>query len=1294
MKKRKRELNTEDLYKPLQSQESELLGDQLENYWTNEVTRATAKKQTPSLMRALLKMIIYDFFFSGLPLLFYTTLSVIQPIFLSDLLRNMSDPNNTPTNIQMRYVYGGCIIIVTLIRIFLFNHFNALNFILGMKIRIACCSLLNRKMLKLSHAAMGQITAGHLVNLLSNDVNRFDIGLPFVQYFWVMPIQLIIGIVIVWYQVGVSAITGIVAMVIITIPIQGFLGKLSSKYRLKVANRTDTRVKHMSEIIGGIQVIKMYAWEKPFELLIDAKRRHEVSGVKKSAILKAIYLGLIVFTDRVSLFITIVCYTLFGFNITSDMVFSLAQFFNVMQMSMAIGFPMGVNMGAEIYVSIKRIQEYLLLEENPVIAPQQNKSSKNNKECGVILKNINASWGPSSEWSLKNINLNIQSGSLCTVIGSVGAGKSSILHLIIKELLPSSGSLKVGGNISYASQEPWLFVSTVRENILFGNPYDKDRYRDVVRVCALESDFKQFPYGDKTVVGERGVSLSGGQRARINLARAVYKQSDIYILDDPLSAVDAHVSRHLFDECISGYLRNKTRILVTHQLQFLKKADLIVVVDDGELVAQGTFLELAESNLDITNFINVETEEEKKDKPEKKVELSRRMSIVSQASTVIENCQMDLNEEEMGKSGPLYWPYFKSGKNYCLLFFTVLLFVIAQATLNCSDLWLTYWLNEKRNNARDDTLLDANATAAASNHTTTRTIGSTSFRPSNSTFPHQPERTRHSFVLDHALDIYSALMIFVIILTFMRSIMFVLACMKSSINLHNNMFHHLLQSYMRFFDTNPSGRILNRFSKDMGIMDEIIPRTMLEAIQVMLVMTGIFVVILITNIYMVVALIVLGVFGFKLAVLYTNAAKDIKRMEGISRSPVFSHVKASYDGLATIRSSFAQNKYKLEFDELQDTHTSAWYMTIATRTAFAIWLDICTVVFITAVVFSFIFLNQISEFFDDSKAGLAISQSMILTGMVQMGSQQTTEVINQMTCVERILEYTKLDTEKLAISAQNAIKGIWPSQGKIEFKRMFLKYAPTEPAVLKNLNFSISAGQKVGIVGRTGAGKSSIISALFRLSSIEGNILIDNVDTKNVEIGLLRSKISIIPQVPVLFSASVRYNLDPFNEYDDEAIWNSLDEVELKDAVPNLEYAVHEGGANFSVGQRQLLCLARAILRNNKILILDEATANVDQQTDALIQSTIRRKFSTCTVLTIAHRLNTIMDSDAVIVMHAGELVEMGHPYILLQNTDGFFSKLVQDNEASVAKKLQNMASQTYLDTLMEEEHTDRKSVV
>lgn len=343
----------------------------------------------------------------------------------------------------------------------------------------------------------------------------------------------------------------------------------------------------MSEIISGIQVIKMYAWEEPFEKMIDKLRKHEISAVKKSSILKAVYLGFIVFTDRVSLFVTIVCYTVMGYDITSDKVFSLAQFYNVLQLSMAVGFPLAVNMGAEILVALRRMQEYLLLEEIPINVKQKNDDDDGQSvqpraagDGGVLLRNINARWDPTSDWCLHGININVHQGALCTVIGPVGSGKSSILHLIIRELLPSSGTMTIGGDVSYSSQEPWLFVASVRENVLFGAPYDRDRYREVVRVCALDKDLKQLPYGDKTIVGERGVSLSGGQRARINLARAVYRQSDIYILDDPLSAVDAHVSRHLFDECISGYLKNKTRILVTHQLQFLKKADLIVVVQE------------------------------------------------------------------------------------------------------------------------------------------------------------------------------------------------------------------------------------------------------------------------------------------------------------------------------------------------------------------------------------------------------------------------------------------------------------------------------------------------------------------------------------------------------------------------------------------------------------------------------------------------------------------------------------------------------------------------------------------
>lgn len=449
--------------------------------------------------------------------------------------------------------------------------------------------------MRLNCSSKAKITSGQLINLLSNDVSRFDFGSVFLNFLWIMPLQLLLGIYMTWMQVGISSLAGICTMIIIIIPVQGnmynderkypyfnvhfaagLFGILSSKYRLKVANRSDQRIKNMTELINGIQVIKMYAWEKPFEKLIQALRKHEVSAIRICLLLKAVYFSLFVFIDRLASFATIICYVLLGYHITADKVYSLAQFFYVMQISIAVGFPQGINSGAEILVTVKRLQEFLTLQEkglNHVLSAPQS------TEICISLNNVNAAWVP-NKWKFSNITINIPSGSLCIIIGPVGSGKSSILSLILEELIPSSGTVRKLGEVSYASQDPWIFVGSVRENILFGKPYIRERYREVVRVCALEKDFQLFPYGDKTIVGERGVSLSGGQRARINLARAVYRKADIYMLDDPLSAVDTHVSKHLFQECVKNYLQKRTRILVTHQTHFLKDADYIIIVHD------------------------------------------------------------------------------------------------------------------------------------------------------------------------------------------------------------------------------------------------------------------------------------------------------------------------------------------------------------------------------------------------------------------------------------------------------------------------------------------------------------------------------------------------------------------------------------------------------------------------------------------------------------------------------------------------------------------------------------------
>lgn len=396
---------------------------------------------------------------------------------------------------------------------------------------------------------------------------------------------------------------------------------------------------------------------------------------------------------------------------------------------------------------------------------------------------------------------------------------------------------------------------------------------------------------------------------------------------------------------------------------------------------------------------------------------------------------------------------------------------------------------------------------------------------------------------------------------------------------------------------------------------------------------------------------------------------------------MFSHINSTLNGLSTIRAAQAEKSLIKEFDEHQNVHTSAWFLTIMCIVAFGLWLDIICVLFTAIITFGFVIATEYGYIENGSLVGLAISQSLILTGMLQYGMRQTAEVINQLTSVERVLQYTQLENEgPFETPSDRKPKGTWPKAGKIEFRQMSLIYVQGEPPVLKELDFEILPGEKIGIVGRTGAGKSSLISALFRLAPIEGQIIIDGIDTKTLGLNDLRKKISIIPQEPVLFSATLRYNLDPFNEFDDKLLWNVLEEVELKDLVNNLDFQVSEGGGNFSLGQRQLLCLARALLRNNKILVLDEATANVDARTDALIQTTIRKKFKECTVLTIAHRLNTIMDSDKVLVMGAGKMLEFDHPFSLLQMPEGHFTKMVLETGTAMSEQLKDIAWHAWLE--------------
>ncbi|KAI5634798.1 ABC transporter domain-containing protein [Phthorimaea operculella] len=1088
----------------------------------------------------------------------------------------------------------------------------------------------------------------------------------------------------------------------------------------------------------------MYAWEKPFEQVVALARKNEIKCITSASYLRGVYLSFMVFTERLTLYITLLSYSLFGFQVTADIVFPLAQFFNTLQGTLSIIMSNAVSFLAEALISVQRLETFMLLDEREdlrsvadvdiakLVQSVENKKKKKNLsevdlcpntfkkidnegiynpgfECnekglissalspmsvdpdvGVLIQNVNARWTEDGPVTLKNINITVPKGKLCAIIGSVGSGKSSVLQLLLNELRATSGRIHLSGPLAYASQEPWLFVATVRQNILFGLPYNSKKYKEVVRVCALQKDFQQFPHGDQTLVGERGASLSGGQRARINLARAVYRKADIYLLDDPLSAVDAHVGRQLFDECISGYLRHTTRILVTHQLHYLKAADYIIIMNNGAVETKGTYDELQSSGKDFAKLLSATHDENDDKEKEKPPPMSRRTS--ARLSTTrrpslaesMQGCEVAQEmEEEERESGSMSWrvynAYLRAGGRTATIVFMIILLVIGQLSATLCDYWVTFWTNEvTRQKERE-----SNKTATTSYNEINPIRSNVTFNFSSyfSGMEQKPDLDIHANIgpLDTSqyLYVYSALIVCCIFFITARAFMFFKVCMTASRNLHNDMFHSMLRGVMRFFDANSSGRILNRFSKDIGALDELLPRFLLECIQIYLVMFSILALNAAALVWTLLPTTIILLVFYTILLIYLKSAQSIKRLEGTTRSPVFSHMSATLNGIGTIRSSGAQQRLIVEFDRFQDIHTSTWSSYLASGVTLGFWLDFICVLYLAIVIVAFLVIDSKTVF--SGNVGLAISQTLILTGMLQFGVRQTAEVISQMTSVERILQYTHIEREKQWDKGVIETPKGWPWKGTIEFKNCYMKYTPEDLPVLKNLNLVLHAGWKVGIVGRTGAGKSSLISSLFRLAIVEGDILIDDVDTAKLSLQQLRSKISIIPQEPVLFSATVRYNLDPFNEYEDDALWMALEAVDLKAAVPALDFKVSEGGSNFSLGQRQLVCLARAILRGNRILVLDEATANVDPKTDEFIQRTIRTRFADCTVLTVAHRLNTIMDSDRVMVMDAGRLVEFDHPYKLLNNPESHFTKMVNETSDKMSAQLFQIAKDTYL---------------
>ncbi|BFZ00219.1 hypothetical protein BsWGS_03257 [Bradybaena similaris] len=871
--------------------------------------------------------------------------------------------------------------------------------------------------------------------------------------------------------------------------------------------------------------------------------------------------------------------------------------------------------------------------------------------------------------TLRNLSVTLQRGHLIGVCGNVGCGKSSLISAILGRMDVTSGTVAVSGRIAYVSQQAWVTNDTLQDNILFGSSYEADRYKQVVEACALNVDFSTFPAGDATEVGERGANLSGGQKQRLSLARAAYSKTDLVLLDDPLSAVDVHVGHHIYQQCIQGLLKGRSIIFVTHNLQYLKDCDKILVMKDGQIAEQGSHDHLLASGGEYANLLRLFNNEDKQNigvEPEQdeQVEVTRISDIISdgditksshdEQNLINQNCNFISKEtkssdskdvsgtgklitEESLDTGALQLPvvhkYILAMGGYLILLLVFVCFCLPVAGVTTAGWYLSYWLEQGGGNT---TMIQGNLSI-----------------PSNRVIDH-PD-------LEMYLLIYAAFIPVLIISTLLRSFSLMKATLRASSHLHNIGFMQILHCPTSFFDATPVGRIVNRFSADLDEIDVRLPMNaevfLTNVLQVIASMAMIGYV----SPWFLLASVPLAVFFFSLMIVFHVCIRQLKCLDNITRSPVISHIGMSVQGLTCIYAYRKTGQFVRKHCELLNTNSVAVFLFYAANRWLALRLDLVSagVGFLTALL-----IVATYDHLNPALAGLALSYSVQMSGLFQFTARLAVETEARFTSVQRILEYCDVsEQEKSVAVTNNQLSKDWPKTGVINFSGVRLRYKNDVPLALKDITFHIESHAKIGIVGRTGAGKSSLTVALFRLTELEaGKILVDDVDISTLSLNDLRSRLSIIPQDPVLFAGNLRYNLDPFQQFSDADIWQALEKCHIASMVKSLEHqldtTVVESGNNFSVGERQLVCMARALLRNSRILVLDEATAAIDSETDALIQQTLKEAFTECTMLIIAHRINTVIGCNKILVMEEGMIKEFDTPANLLSNPISKFKSM------------------------------------
>lgn len=1266
----KKELQFDDLTRCAANDEPQVVTELLQVEWKKELVKLSQdEKYQPSLTRAIIRAFGKRYILANVILVASELSRLAQPFMIGAIILYLQKRSNVT---REDAVGAACAFVLSTMLFVFLRHFGKVTAMrVGNNVRTAISLMIFRKVLRVSTSSLVDMNIGQIMNVLANDLTRFEDLSWYLPFLLCAPFMIIFVLIFTLIYLGEACVGGLVVLLVFIL-LQAFVGNLFKSFRHKTARVTDQRIKLMAELISAIKLIKLYTWEEPFEERVQKIRKNEIVHFRKTFVLKGINNALYFVTTRLMLFFTYLIYVLRGYTLNSFATFVTMSLYDAIRLTVTRWTPKAIAIGAESLAACGRIEKILLLPEKSTRADGcaneilSDRSSLSKRSESISLDNLSARWTRKLQKdNLHDLSLSINQGELIILIGSVGSGKSCFLNALLNEIEITSGKMQIRGELSYAPQEPWCFGGTVKENVLCSSKFHPERYQKVIEACCLKRDIRMLPLGDDTFVGERGYQLSGGQKARLSLARAIYRESQIYLLDDPLSAVDAKVANHIFNKCIRQFLKDKTVILVTHQLQFLPWADRIVLMEDGHITSCAPYSEIMDRGVEIASLVrsNSVAQEELS---EEKASRSRR---VSSSSDGLKSCELveenskervtektsngysekksPLAREEKSASGKIsfkiYWKYLTCGKNCSFLLLSLFAALISQAIYQLNDVWLAAWTDSEESKS-----LAANETKPS--------IASSLILPN----------------LSDNTGLYCGLTLILFIFGFLRAFFIFLLCLSSSIALHNSLFQKLLRAPLFFYNVNAVGRILNRVTGDIGTIDQTIPDLLIELVSFFMQVAGIVALTIVKQPLLIVVVILLTLIAIPVRLMYIQTARDIQRLDSLSKSPVYSYMSTILSSLVTVRSFKIADKLENNFKGLLgDTISTKFHVLCADRSIGFI-LDNITTLYITAVTLVVMIQTNISP----SDAGLILASSLQLSGIFQSAVKSSADLETKMISCERVFEYIAIEPEApLDIPEIDSKLTSWPKDGFIQFRSVDLQYSEQLEKVLKGVTFDVQSGSKVAIVGRTGAGKSSLLTVLFRLyelnnssnnnTQVPAGIFIDNVDIKSLGLRHLRSRLSIIPQEPILFSGTIRSNLDPFNKYSDDELWQALDSSHLKAAVNEmpgqLSALVTEGGSNLSLGQRQLLCLSRALLKKNKILVCDEATANVDKETDNIIQQTIKNNFQTCTVLTIAHRLNTIIDMDKVLVMDEGRIVEYDEPYNLLkENSTSLFASMVR----------------------------------